>query len=68
MPNAFESCRAVAAHDVEAHSLRVGDEREAADPGNVPRLHMDAATQLSDPVGGAINILNTDIGEPAGLH
>jgi hypothetical protein len=57
-----------AAHDVERHALRVGDQRHAADLGQVHRRHVDGPARRHDVGDGRVHIIDADIAEPARRH
>ncbi len=45
--------------------LRVGEDREAADVGNVGRRDVHGAAEAHDLVGGGVHVVDQDISEPA---
>ena len=46
--------------------LRIGHHREPADIGNVARLDIDVATRRPETLGRGVDVVHTDIADPAG--
>ena len=49
----------------EHRTLRIGNNREAADIWNVRRRNVHGAAEIFDPFGGGVDVIHRDISDPA---